>query len=224
MITVMTGQVVDVFDRDFRELYAVSEKLDLYKELHVSHPADPAGGITRARAESKRPALPATTSRFQVSLGDSHNHIQVPAHKYYNPKYLLALGEVPRPTGSLQEPGPRRASVKAELIEDPDSRRPRLASSERTGQPSAVPSEAPSDLLQSPNGVAQSKKASKWIFLRGKRSGKLSENSAPPSPETSQNDEEDNPEVVVRSPSKTDRKQLKLGRRTETEQSDRDGE
>ncbi|CAG12516.1 unnamed protein product, partial [Tetraodon nigroviridis] len=36
MITVMTGQVVDFFDRDFRELYAISEKLDLFKEFHIS--------------------------------------------------------------------------------------------------------------------------------------------------------------------------------------------
>uniref|UniRef100_A0A7N6A2H3 Scaffolding anchor of CK1 domain-containing protein n=1 Tax=Anabas testudineus TaxID=64144 RepID=A0A7N6A2H3_ANATE len=100
MITVMTGQVVDFFDRDFRELYAVSEKLNLYKEFHVSPPAAKAAGVTRSRAESIRPPLPATTSRFQVSLGDTQNtNIQVPAHKYYNPKYLLALGEIPTSTG-----------------------------------------------------------------------------------------------------------------------------
>lgn len=229
MITVMTGQVVDFFDRDFRELYAISEKLDLYKEFHVSPPAAKSTTITRSRAESKRPPLPATTSRFQVSLGDSRNtNIQVPAHKYYNPKYLLALGEVPRPPGSLQEPGPKRGSVMAEVAEDQDLRRPRLASSDRMGQLSEVPSEAPSELFQSPNGVTQGRKgSSRWKhkFFRGKTSSKPSvnslANSTSPSPtETSQTDEnEDSFEVIVRSPSKfRGKKPSKLGQRTESQQ------
>lgn len=228
MITVMTGQVVDFFDQDFRELYAISEKLDLYKEFHVSPPAAKAATISRSRAESKRPPLPATTSRFQVSLGDSQNaNIQVPAHKYYNPKYLLALGDIPRPTGSLQEPGPKRGSVLAEVADDMDLKKSRQASSEKMGQLSPLPSEAPSEIFQNPNGVMQDKKRrSKWRpkLFRGKTSSKLSvnslTNSACPSPtETNQNDEnEDSFEVIVRSPSKLSKKPSKLGRRSESKQ------
>ncbi|XP_029016792.1 protein FAM83F [Betta splendens] len=228
MITVMTGQVVDFFDQDFRELYAVSEDLNLYKELHVSRPADKV--LTRSRAESKRPALPATTSRFQVSLGDAKNpNIQVPAHKYYNPKYLLALGEVPRPPGSLQAPGPKRASVKVPVLDeldDMDLGGPRLASSERMGQPGAAPPEAPSELLQSPNGAAQGKKGSKWRFniFKDKASKKPSvKSSSPSTAETSQNDDEDDLKVIIRAPSKRYNKQSKLGRRTESKQSVSEG-
>uniref|UniRef100_A0A087Y9K5 Family with sequence similarity 83 member Fb n=1 Tax=Poecilia formosa TaxID=48698 RepID=A0A087Y9K5_POEFO len=104
MITVMTGQVVDAFDRDFRELYAISEKLDLYKEFHVSPPAANVTATIRSKLEPKRPPLPATTSRFQVSLGDSRNvEIQVPAHKYYNPKYSLLFGGSALPARSLHD-------------------------------------------------------------------------------------------------------------------------
>lgn len=215
----MTGQVVDFFERDFCELYAVSEKLDLFKEFHVS-PSAPAS-ISRTRAESKRPPLPATTSRFQVSLGDTLNpNIQVPAHKYHNPKYLLALGGAPRPPGSLQEPGPRRGTRRAEVPEDIDSGRPQLASSEKMGQVSPVSAEAPSEIFQRPNGVSQDKKE-KSNFWRIKSHSKFSadstENSACPSPtETSRSEEiEDNFEVKVVSPSKwKSKKLLKLGRKT----------
>uniref|UniRef100_A0A3Q3WQ70 Scaffolding anchor of CK1 domain-containing protein n=1 Tax=Mola mola TaxID=94237 RepID=A0A3Q3WQ70_MOLML len=145
MITVMTGQVVDFFDRDFRELYAISEKLDLYKEFHISPPA-----INKTETvRSKRPPLPATTSRFQVSLGNSPKaDIQVPAHKYYNPKYLLALGDIPHPPSSLQERGPKRGSFLAKGPEEIDPERPRLASSEKMDRLSPLPSEAPSEMFQ----------------------------------------------------------------------------
>lgn len=228
MITVMTGQVVDFFDQDFRELYAISEKLDLYKEFHVSPPAVKTATLTRSRSESKRPPLPATTSRFQVSLGDSHNaNIQVPAHKYYNPKYLLALGDIPRPTGSLQEPGPKRGSVLAEVIDDMDLKKPRQANSEKMGQLSPLPSEAPSDIFQNPNGVTQDKKKRSKLskFFRGKPSNRLSVNSltnstCPTPTEINPNDDsEDSFEVIVRSPSKFSKKLPKLGRGSESKQS-----
>ncbi len=91
MITVMSGQVVDFYDNDFRELYANSDKLDLFKEFHVSEPKT--GTLSRA-AVPKR--VTAATSRFQVNLGDaSRGDLKVPAHKYHNPKYLLALGQIP---------------------------------------------------------------------------------------------------------------------------------
>ncbi|XP_063061382.1 protein FAM83F [Engraulis encrasicolus] len=97
LITVLSGQAVDFFDNDFRELYAVSEKLDLYKEFHISRPKPL---VRTATVEPKRPPLAAvSTSRFQVTLGDSKGPLQggelnlkVPEHKYYNPKYQLAFG------------------------------------------------------------------------------------------------------------------------------------
>lgn len=99
MITVMSGQVVDFYDNDFRELYAISDKLDLFKEFHLSKPKT--GTLSRASVP-KRPL--AATSRFQVNLGDAtRGDIKVPAHKYHNPKYLLALGQIPGPTTPLQE-------------------------------------------------------------------------------------------------------------------------
>uniref|UniRef100_A0A3Q3XHJ6 Scaffolding anchor of CK1 domain-containing protein n=1 Tax=Mola mola TaxID=94237 RepID=A0A3Q3XHJ6_MOLML len=41
-ITVMSGQIVDSFDTDFRELYAVSEQVDLYREFNITKPPVPA--------------------------------------------------------------------------------------------------------------------------------------------------------------------------------------
>ncbi|KAI4882458.1 hypothetical protein NFI96_012957 [Prochilodus magdalenae] len=98
MITVMSGQVVEFYDNDFRELYAISDKLDLFKEFHVGKPST--GNLSRVTI-TKRPTMP-VTSRFQVSLGDAGT-LKVPAHKYHNPKYLLALGNLPGPSGSLPD-------------------------------------------------------------------------------------------------------------------------
>lgn len=227
MITVMTGQVVDFFDQDFRELYAISEKLDLYKEFHVSPPA--ADISIRSKAGPKRPPLPATTSRFQVTLGDSRKaDIQVPAHKYYNPKYLLALGDVPRPPGSLQEPGPKRKSTLAKVPDGMDPERPQVTTSEKMDRLSPMASEAPSEIFKKSNGITQDKKGRftwKPKMFRGKSSSKLSVNSladstCPTPTETHPGDEnEDNFEVIVKSPSKwRNKKSSKLGRRTDSEQ------
>ncbi|XP_062282317.1 protein FAM83F [Scomber scombrus] len=228
MITVMTGQVVDFFDRDFRELYAISENMDLYKEFHVSPPANVTASI-RAKAGPKRPPLPATTSRFQVSLGDSRKaDIQVPAHKYYNPKYSLVFGDAQRPTGSLQQPGPKRGSVLAEVPEDMDPGNPRVTSSEKMDRLSTLPSEAPSEFFKKPNGLTQEKKqgqSQKKKFFRGKSSSKVSVNSpaggTSPSPtETNPIDEtEDNFEVIIKSPGKRNKKKTsKTTQRTDSVQ------
>lgn len=228
MITVMTGQVVDFFDRDFRELYAISEKLDLYKEFHVSPPAPTKTETLRCRAGSKRPPLPATTSRFQVTLGDSKKaDIQVPAHKYHNPKYLLAMGELPRPSGSLHEFRPNRGSTLLGGPEETAEGRPRLASSEKLERLSPVPAETPSEVFEGPNGVKPEKKGWPWRkkLSSAKSPSKLSVNSRAgstcPSPtETNRTDEnEDNFEVVVKTPPKwKSKKSSKLSKRTESEQ------
>lgn len=227
MITMMTGQVVDSFDRDFRELYAVSEKLDLYKEFHVRPPV--ANATIRSKASSKRPPLPATTSRFQVTLGDSPKaDIQVPAHKFYNPKYSLVFGDAPRPTGSLQEPGPKRGSTLAEVPEEMHTGRPRVTSSEKIDRLSPLTSEAPSEIFKRPSTVTPEKKGLwpwKLKSSRGKSSSKLSVNtlasSTCPSPtETHLTDKnEDDFEVFVKSPPKWGSKRMpKLGRKTDSVQ------
>lgn len=228
MITLMTGQVVDVFDRDFRELYAVSEKLNLYKEFHVSLPAANVTPTIRSKVEPKRPPLPATTSRFQVSLGDSRKaDIQVPAHKYYNPKYSLVFGDALRTSSSLQDYRPKRGSVLAEAPDEMDPERPRLTSSERMDRLSPLPSEAPSEIFSVSNKATPDKKGwnnLKKKFSLGKISSKLSVNSpagrTSPSPSTSHTDEiEESPKVTGKLPSKSrDKKQSTLGRRAESEQ------
>lgn len=102
-ITVMSGQVVDFFDNDFRELYAVSDKVDLYREFHISKPALPVP-VLKTPAETNRLTVPVSTSRFQISVGDSRQgDLKVPAHKYHNPKYSLVVGNSLGVTGSLQD-------------------------------------------------------------------------------------------------------------------------
>lgn len=101
-ITVMSGQIVDFFDNDFRELYAVSEQVDLYKEFNITKPPI-ATPIKKPKVEPVRP-LPVSTSRFQVSVGDSRQiDLKVPAHKYHNPKYSLVFGNSIGLTRSLQD-------------------------------------------------------------------------------------------------------------------------
>ncbi|XP_028829145.1 protein FAM83F isoform X2 [Denticeps clupeoides] len=102
-VTVMSGQVVEFFDHDFRELYAISDELNLYKEFHVAKPINVT--LSKTSVGPKRPSVSVSTSRFQVALGDARQgEVRVPAHKYYNPKYLLALGNLPGPSsGSNQD-------------------------------------------------------------------------------------------------------------------------
>lgn len=102
-VTVMSGQTVDFFDTDFRELYAVSEHVDLYREFNISKPPAPAPAPIIKPVEPIRP-LPVSTSRFQVSVNDSRQvDLKVPAHKYHNPKYSLVFGNSRGLTGSLQD-------------------------------------------------------------------------------------------------------------------------
>lgn len=101
-VTVMSGQTVDFFDVDFRELYAVSEHVDLYREFNITKPPVPVPTI-KPKVEPIRP-LPVSMSRFQVSVNDSRQmDLKVPAHKYHNPKYSLVFGNSRGLTGSLQD-------------------------------------------------------------------------------------------------------------------------
>ncbi|XP_023204205.1 protein FAM83F-like [Xiphophorus maculatus] len=109
-VTVMTGQIVDFFDSDFREMYAVSEPVDLHKEFNISKPPLPTP-VLKPRVEHLRPA-PVSTSRFQVSVGDSRQvDLKVPAHKYHNPKYSLVFGNRLGLTGSLQDLSTQKHSL-----------------------------------------------------------------------------------------------------------------
>ncbi|KAF7698487.1 protein FAM83F-like isoform X1 [Silurus meridionalis] len=106
VITVMSGHVVDFFDTDFRELYAVSDKVDLYHEFHVPKPHKHTLPVPLLKAPptATQPAVSASTSRFQVSLGESKQvNLKVPAHKYHNPKYALVVGNSLGISGSLQD-------------------------------------------------------------------------------------------------------------------------
>ncbi|XP_069021526.1 protein FAM83F [Embiotoca jacksoni] len=99
-ITVMSGHIVDFFDSDFRELYAASEQVDLYKEFNITKPPLP----TPVKKPEPVRTQPVSTSRFQVSVGDSRQvDLKVPAHKYHNPKYSLVFGNSVGLTGSLQD-------------------------------------------------------------------------------------------------------------------------
>ncbi|KAK2833022.1 hypothetical protein Q5P01_016911 [Channa striata] len=113
-ITVMTGQIVDHFDNDFRELYAVSEHVDLYREFNITKPPI-ATPIRKPKVEPIRP-LPVSTSRFQVSVGESRQfNLKVPAHKYHNPKYSLVFGNTMGLTRSLQDLSTPSDSLVGEL-------------------------------------------------------------------------------------------------------------
>lgn len=212
MITVMTGQVVDFFDRDFRELYAISEKLDLYKEFHVSPPASTVTTTIRSKLEPKRPPLPATTSRFQVSLGDSRNAgIQIPAHKYHNPKYSLVFGDAPRPARSLQDLG-----AKKDIANIPEEEgRPRLVSSVKLDWPNVSPSEAPSEKINSPTKTTPAKKRGlTWKLSRKKSASTVSV----PSPTETLPNTETGDSIGVVTPTRGSRKLSKLEQRTLSQQ------
>lgn len=98
MVTVLTGQTVDVFDTDFRELYAASQQVDLYKEFHMAKPALPVP-VWPAPDHRLPPTMPA--SRFQLESGQAR--LKVPAHKYHNPKYSLVVGSSLGLAVSLQD-------------------------------------------------------------------------------------------------------------------------
>lgn len=103
IVSVLSGQTVDFFDQDFRELYAASDQVDLYKEFNITKPPVPAP-VTRPKAEPLPPPLPVSASRFQISVDDAKKiDLKVPAHKYHNPKYSLVFGNSRGFTGSLQD-------------------------------------------------------------------------------------------------------------------------
>ncbi|KAL1005658.1 hypothetical protein UPYG_G00061910 [Umbra pygmaea] len=169
MITILTGQVVEFFDRDFRELYACSENLDLYKEFNVSQPPTVTSPV-RLKAEPTKPPLPANTSRFQVSLGDTHRgELKVPAHKYHNPKYSLAFGNSPGLTRSLQDLTGIQTTTG---VVGPEVQHPGkpviLASVEMSDKLSPLPCDGGKGGSRKPNGVLEKKPQSFRRWFKGK--------------------------------------------------------
>lgn len=66
----LTGQNVEIFDTEFRELYAISEEVDLYKELNIPCP-------------------------FRTGVGKLGFSSSTVARKVINPKYGLVVGVPP---------------------------------------------------------------------------------------------------------------------------------
>ncbi|XP_056137002.1 protein FAM83F-like [Lampris incognitus] len=232
MIVVMTGQVVDFFDQDFRELYAVSDKLNLYKEFHISPPANKVAPA-RPKVGPKHLPSPATTttttSRFQVSLGDSRKvNLQVPAHKYHNPKYFLAFGDQAGAAGPLQGIAGRKDPGLPEAPEEADPGSAQALGSEMMDRLTPLsPGSGKAGSKKSHGGTLERKprpSLKQRLFSRKSASNNSvnSPDSGPcPSPtsiEASQMDEtEDSFEVVVKRPSKwRSRKSSKMGPKSES--------
>uniref|UniRef100_A0A8C0F614 Family with sequence similarity 83 member F n=1 Tax=Bubo bubo TaxID=30461 RepID=A0A8C0F614_BUBBB len=67
ILLVLTGQHVEMFDVEFRELYAISEEVNFYKELGIANPS-------------------------LLGTGKSGLHSSTVARKFINPKYGLVAG------------------------------------------------------------------------------------------------------------------------------------
>ncbi|KFW61094.1 Protein FAM83F, partial [Pygoscelis adeliae] len=67
ILLVLTGQHVEMFDVEFRELYAISEEVNFYKELGIANP-------------------------FLLGIGKPGLHSSTVARKFINPKYGLVAG------------------------------------------------------------------------------------------------------------------------------------
>ncbi|XP_063252029.1 protein FAM83F isoform X1 [Prinia subflava] len=67
ILLVLTGQHVEMFDIEFRELYAISEEVNLYKELGIANP-------------------------FLLGIGKPGLHSSTVSRKFINPKYGLVAG------------------------------------------------------------------------------------------------------------------------------------
>ncbi|KYO36282.1 protein FAM83F [Alligator mississippiensis] len=71
ILLLLTGQHVEMFDVEFRELYAISEEVDLYQELNIANP-------------------------FQIGAEKSRLYSSTVSRKIINPKYGLVAGAAPR--------------------------------------------------------------------------------------------------------------------------------
>lgn len=182
-ITVMSGQTVDSFDHDFRELYAVSEQVDLYREFNVTRPPLPTP-VTKPKVELIRP-LPVSTSRFQVSVNDSRQiDLKVPAHKYHNPKYSLVFGNSQPLTGSLQDLSTTKDSLVGAAVQrngvqngnlHPSRENASQASPQTPGSPAEEADEDGKGAAKKNQAAGVKKRSSFRHFLKGRGGNHITE-------------------------------------------------
>uniref|UniRef100_A0A3Q2PK75 Family with sequence similarity 83 member Fa n=1 Tax=Fundulus heteroclitus TaxID=8078 RepID=A0A3Q2PK75_FUNHE len=175
-ITVMSGQIVDFFDGDFRELYAASEQVDLYKEFGITKPPLPTP-VLKPKVEHVRP-LPVSMSRFQVSVGDSRQtDLKVPAHKYHNPKYSLVFGNGLGRTGSLQDLSTQKDSLVGGLNQRNGSphKADRLSSPSPSSTTEEEDKEGKGSLKKSEGSGVKKPRSSFRNFLKGRGANQTSE-------------------------------------------------
>lgn len=176
-VTVMSGQTVDFFDTDFRELYAVSEHVDLYMEFNISKPPAPAPVPAPAPAPIFKPVepirpLPVSTSRFQVSVNDSRQvDLKVPAHKYHNPKYSLVFGNSRGLTGSLQD----LSTTKDSLVQNLRPSKDEDVSPESLSSPAEEEEEEGKGGLKKNTSLRAKKLSSIKHFLKGRATNHITE-------------------------------------------------
>ncbi|XP_069509032.1 protein FAM83F [Ambystoma mexicanum] len=91
LLTFISGQNVEMFDIEFRELYAVSEEVNLYKELNV--------------IDARPSPRPGTGPRGQP---EGLNYASTVARKMISPKYALVVGTGLAPGEMMRWGGPKR--------------------------------------------------------------------------------------------------------------------
>lgn len=196
-VTVMSGQTVDFFDTDFRELYAVSENVDLYREFSITKPPVPAPAPVPVPAPIIKPVepirpLPVSTSRFQVSVNDSRQaDLKIPAHKYHNPKYSLVFGNGRGLTGSLQDLSTTKDSLVQNLRPSKDEDVPNESLSSPVAAAKEEEEEEGKGGLKKNSSLPRTKKLSSIkLFLKGRATNHITETieegvatpQSPPSP------------------------------------------
>ncbi|XP_029446023.1 protein FAM83F [Rhinatrema bivittatum] len=105
ILTLMLGQNAEMFDIEFRQLYAVSEEVNLYKELNIPD--------TRP---SPRPG-------FRGQSHEGLHYSSTVARKLINPKYALVVGSLPRPGEMMRwgSPKPQQMSIQNEEGKEEES-------------------------------------------------------------------------------------------------------
>lgn len=174
----LSGQTVDLFDQDFRELYAASDQVDLYKEFNITKPPVPAPLLPRPKAEPLPPPVPVSASRFQISVDDAKNlDLKVPAHKYHNPKYSLVFGDSRGFTGSLQDLSTATDSLIGNGFQRNGLLHPVGGAQAAPQSPSEVggDDEAAKGALKKNQPAALKKRSSFRHFLKGKAGNQVAE-------------------------------------------------
>lgn len=170
-ITVMTGNIVNFFDNDFRELYAVSEQVDLYREFNITKPPVQTP-VMKPKEEPIQP-IPVSVSRFQAAAADPKQaDLKVPAYKYINPKYSLVVNNVSRATSLqdlsvMKDSTPLRNGLHHSLLQAAD--KDKLVSPQSPTTPSEDGDDGKGSPMKNPTaGVSPKKRSSFRHFLKGR--------------------------------------------------------